>query len=904
MRTRSIGRAEEAERRALSPSKAPADNESMSPQSRRRNTTATARTSSNPDNIMMLFDKICSDYFMARHAGNDSGRHILQSSLTKLCKVINHQQVSDKMLERIRVYCDTLVVEAQRKEVDMQKASKDDIAIEMALREWMKPKFLHLLEEMRLEFELKYTDASPEVGKEVAAMGEIRIEGYLRKKGQHVNLWRERYFMIRSSPNGTHILCYFRKKGDRDPRGWYVLGPGCTVDEVRESPSLMESKKLFTFRIRHYSNKLAEESGDEQEAPHTPSTATASDGFDFNFDPKANIKKARMKKMAVAATAATAATATLVLTGGLAGIGMVGVGAAAFSSAAITASAGSYLSKTYTAPIALAAESLETAIWWRNCLLECIAQAETSWRKYVQWYLAHEKDDDGVLVDEYSAAAANATSSDADVNVPAPRRLRAASLGAIPRTMAKSLRWYRGLQNSWSFYTQTSNLRIHNVPQSPTPVLKASLSIPASADAVFEMLHQLDSPFYKTNNVLQAAKMVASVDRHTDVVHWELQPIYLWPVVVEQRDFCLMRYWRRLTNGSYVVWMHSTTYKDCPSGKCIRGDLKGGGFVITPPRSDADDTSCLVTFVVQMNPRGWLDSTIATHLSYFQSYHVALLDMLVDLKAAFHASTYLRVKAFKSTAKKTAQPPRLTEDVLLQPFKNGIECRNVLSDKYWAEPAGSNYMVRSSQYLVDKSKQPSERQIFRLLGVELYRFDEVKKMGAIGLKSLSSNRPEDSFYFVVNLLLPPGYSLVLYFTPEERDFLQEGSAWAELCADFFDGEDPSFRSKRLKLIPRVVEGNWVVREGVGSTPTILGTKMTHRYYRGDQFCEVDFYVGSSSVASGLVRLLLGHAPDLVLDLGFVLEGATADELPERLLGSVRLRHLDIANLATPFPFAK
>ncbi|RHY68358.1 hypothetical protein DYB30_011538, partial [Aphanomyces astaci] len=310
--------------------------ESMSP----RHNTSAARTSSNPEDIMMLFDKICSDYFMARYASTDSGRHILLSSLTKLCRVINRQQVSDKMNARIAAYCDALVADARKKEHDMKRAAKDDIQIEVALRDWMKPKFLHLLEEMRLEFELNYTGSMPDVvGKEVAALGEIRIEGWLRKKGAHVNLWRERYFMIRSSANGTHILCYFRKKGDREPRGWYVLGPGCTVDEVRESPSLMESKKLFTFRIRHYSNKLtddnsngsSEEGADMLPPPpqtasvqtsqppppfpsHPPSLLSSSssgDGFDFNFDPKANIKKARMKKMAVAATAATAATATL-----------------------------------------------------------------------------------------------------------------------------------------------------------------------------------------------------------------------------------------------------------------------------------------------------------------------------------------------------------------------------------------------------------------------------------------------------------------------------------------------------------------------------------------------------------------------------------------------------------------
>ncbi|EQC26145.1 hypothetical protein SDRG_15997, partial [Saprolegnia diclina VS20] len=70
------------------------------------------------------------------------------------------------------------------------------------------------------------------------------------------------------------------------------------------------------------------------------------------------------------------------------------------------------------------------------------------------------------------------------------------------------------------------------------------------------------------------------------------------------------------------------------------------------------------------------------------------------------------------------------------------------------------------------------------------------------------------------------------------------------------------RSNRLKLIPRVIEGNWAVREGVGNTPTILGNKVTQRYSRGATFCEIDYDIASSTVASGLCRLLLSYSQDL------------------------------------------
>ena len=50
--------------------------------------------------------------------------------------------------------------------------------------------------------------------------------------------------------------------------------------------------------------------------------------------------------------------------------------------------------------------------------------------------------------------------------------------------------------------------------------------------------------------------------------------------------------------------------------------------------------------------------------------------------------------------------------------------------------------------------------------------------------------------------------------------------------------------------------------------------------------EVDIDVGSSSVAATVVGLVQGATKSLVVDMGIVLEGHSAEELPESLLGTV------------------
>lgn len=46
---------------------------------------------------------------------------------------------------------------------------------------------------------------------------------------------------------------------------------------------------------------------------------------------------------------------------------------------------------------------------------------------------------------------------------------------------------------------------------------------------------------------------------------------------------------------------------------------------------------------------------------------------------------------------------------------------------------------------------------------------------------------------------------------------------------------------RLKLIPRVVEGNWLVKKSVGTQPAILGKQLVQTYHYDEKlnYFEVD-----------------------------------------------------------------
>lgn len=75
--------------------------------------------------------------------------------------------------------------------------------------------------------------------------------------------------------------------------------------------------------------------------------------------------------------------------------------------------------------------------------------------------------------------------------------------------------------------------------------------------------------------------------------------------------------------------------------------------------------------------------------------------------------------------------------------------------------------------------------------------------------------------------------------------------------------------------------------------------MKQRYYGdGETYVEVDCDVGSSSVARSILGVVKGYAKTLSIDLAILLESHQESELPEELIGSVRLIHPDLDKAVT------
>lgn len=266
----------------------------------------------------------------------------------------------------------------------------------------------------------------------------------------------------------------------------------------------------------------------------------------------------------------------------------------------------------------------------------------------------------------------------------------------------------------------------------------------------------------------------------------------------------------------------------------------------------------------------------------------------------------------------------------------------------WGPADHSVFKVRSATYLSDRVKVPTEPFVFQLVDVEVLITNERVLHWCEKTVSYVRRRPSPApgkappFFLTVNFFVPgtPNTNLICtwmapkqisgyYPAPDGKDSAPsappspvggapsaapsppprpvtsptggEGkgdlSKFIPLLNAFINGTD-EYRKAHFKFIPRVVDGPWLVKKSVGTQPAILGNKLTQLYFADKKanYMEVTVDVGSSRVGTSLFALCKGYSTALVLDFCYLFEGQAEEELPERILGGVRVCNVDVSKV--------
>ncbi|KAL1323648.1 hypothetical protein HN51_033921 [Arachis hypogaea] len=208
----------------------------------------------------------------------------------------------------------------------------------------------------------------------------------------------------------------------------------------------------------------------------------------------------------------------------------------------------------------------------------------------------------------------------------------------------------------------------------------------------------------------------------------------------------------------------------------------------------------------------------------------------------------------------------------------------------WAEADPSTFLIRGANYLEDRQKVKAKGTLMQMVAADWLRSDKREddlggRPESIVQKYAARGGPE--FFFIVNIQVPGAttYNLALYYmmtTPVEDTPLLES----------FIKSDDTYRNSRFKLIPYISKGSWIVKQSVGKKACLIGQALEINYFQGKNYLELGVDIGSSTVARGVVSLVLGYLNHLVIEMAFLIQGNTPEELPEFLLGTCRLNHLD------------
>lgn len=236
----------------------------------------------------------------------------------------------------------------------------------------------------------------------------------------------------------------------------------------------------------------------------------------------------------------------------------------------------------------------------------------------------------------------------------------------------------------------------------------------------------------------------------------------------------------------------------------------------------------------------------------------------------------------------------------------------------WSEPPYSNFKIRGDNYLADsKNKIPSGKYLFNARGADLFLTNDSsgpRKAIAANYSSILAGHARSAPTFIINFIFEWGI-LVNYFEIPDMyvSFLRakhEGNSSQGLPAmnalqphdraiiRFLVGSD-EHRNATLKLIPKCPEGPWAVRQLVNGKPALIGKRLPAQYSyfpaeNGRAECfEADLDTRETdSFGKKAISICRRYLTSVTLDVGVVIEGTTTSELPECMLGCVRIHRLD------------
>lgn len=540
------------------------------------------------------------------------------------------------------------------------------------------------------------------------------------------------------------------------------------------------------------------------------------------------------------------------------------------------------------------------------------------------------------------------------------------SSNSPPQTNGTTDHRHHTIKRPWHSVRHMNGIAVYAEEQSEegVPAFMVSTTVRESPEKVFRAI--LDGNYETLLPLLGQGTLLSDMDAHTQISQHEFRLEGILGLLCSPRELTIVRTWLQDEDGTYIVLYQSRPIsspkrqRDWYSFRRnpICADLQAAGFTIAPLlpeyRGGGSLQECLLTLVFKIDMGGAIGSTgvvtrLAAPLAAAIQWAVVepilrslvmLRDKIEQSRFTIRPSSELATAHFDDEVKEEevadgdmamaweADVEPIVEEAAIPP-EVPVDVWGTLGScppQYWAPITAHGLRIRGPHYLVDKKKVEASAPLLHLSAADLVNVEE--PLWHISRYLPSVQHATAPFQLVLNIMYPAGsYSpmqcivatwkapldiettnvdeLVAACCPD-GDHDGSGAAGFTLLQDWIKGsgkEADARRNKLLKMIPRVAGGPWLVRKAVGTTPVLLGQKLTTKYHKGKtlnggKYLEIDIDISSDTVARSVTGLVVGAITSLVIDWSVLLEGQSVDVLPERLLGMVRFSHLALNAAAT------
>jgi len=232
-------------------------------------------------------------------------------------------------------------------------------------------------------------------------------------------------------------------------------------------------------------------------------------------------------------------------------------------------------------------------------------------------------------------------------------------------------------EEGWNLSKEENNVRVEwkALPQDEIYCCRGSGIIRATAEVIRLHLVQIDLRQF-WDPMFEGGHYKLEVCENIRVVYYSFKSP--WPVT--NRDFYVVAGEKITDDGIVVSAVNSVVRPDCPEREgYVRAQLKSSGFIIKPLDNDDDGTPrCMITYLVQCRPMGWIPTMIVNTVNIEQGMvihairnAIALTEVMIEecmYKLFALPDDQFNSKSLKKLIYKVIDNNNGKKDMLYDPF--------------------------------------------------------------------------------------------------------------------------------------------------------------------------------------------------------------------------------------------